>query len=107
MCEIINESSIETNDIINILKTIFDPDINYNIYDMGLIYKVIINDFDIKILMTLTSINCPEADNLPLQLKNALENNFFNYNINVEITFEPLWTVDNMTEEIQLRLGLL
>jgi len=95
--------------IIEALKCVFDPDIHYSIYDMGLIYEIHIEKEKIHIIMTLTSVNCPAAESLPADVKLELElvSGFENWDISVEVVFEPNWTVDNMTDEIKLRLGLL
>lgn len=61
----------------------------------------------IDVMMTLTSVNCPEAQSLPEDIKLSLEEKFPELTVSVEITFEPMWTVDNMSEEIKLSLGLL
>lgn len=107
MCEIINNSTIKSEDVISVLQTVYDPDIHYSIYDIGLIYKITINEKSIHILMTLTSVNCPEAQSIPLNVEESLKEKFPDYEIIVEMTFEPEWTVENMSEEVQLTLGLL
>lgn len=105
---IFNENkTIATQDIINILKNVFDPEIDFSVYDIGLIYGITILHEQIIILMTLTTINCPEAQTLPEMVKLAIENNFPNVTVLVELTFEPEWNVDNMNDEVKLRLGLL
>jgi metal-sulfur cluster biosynthetic enzyme len=108
LCEIINENpNIPTIKIIQILKNIFDPDIHYSVYDIGLIYKIVVNEKKINIIMTLTSINCPEAQSLPEEIEKTMKEKFPNLETSVEITFEPMWTIDNMNDEIKLSLGLL
>lgn len=107
MTDFINNSNIKTEDIIKGLQTVFDPDIHYSIYDMGLIYNIEVNNNIITITMTLTSVDCPEAQSIPQDVKNTLSKLFIDYSINVEVVFEPAWTVDNMTDEIKLGLGLL
>lgn len=107
MCIIINNSSLDTNQIISVLQTVFDPDIHYSIYDIGLIYQVTIENFTINVLMTLTSVNCPEAQTLPENVNIALKDSFPDYTVSVELTFEPEWTVENMSDEVKLGLGLL
>jgi metal-sulfur cluster biosynthetic enzyme len=102
-----NNPTIVTDDIINGLKGVFDPEIDFSVYDIGLIYEVNIQDTQIDILMTLTTINCPEAQSLPLMVKEAIEAICPQLTINVNLTFEPEWNVDNMSDEIKLRLGLL
>jgi metal-sulfur cluster biosynthetic enzyme len=105
--EIINNSPLNIDEIIRLLKNIFDPEIHYSIYDMGLIYKIEASNNNIDILMTLTTPNCPEAVSLPDKVNEVLSEAFPDYKISVEITFEPMWTVDNMTDDIKLGLGLL
>lgn len=108
LCEVINTNPhINTSDIIEVLENVFDPDIHYSVYDIGLIYKVTVDLASLNVIMTLTSVNCPEAQTLPEQIKEDLTEKFPELNINVEITFEPAWTIDNMSEEIKLSLGLL
>ena len=98
---------IYVEDIKDVLKSIFDPEIDFSIYDIGLIYEIHIDLKKIQIIMTLTSVNCPEAQYIPSKVKEELEAKFPNLNIEVEVTFEPSWTVDNMSDEIRLKLGLL
>lgn len=106
--EIIDNSNNQISlKVIDILKSIFDPEIPYSIYDIGLIYKVIINNSDMTIIMTLTSVNCPEAQTLPELVTNSLLKEFKEFNVKVDVVFEPTWTVDLMSEEILLKLGLL
>ncbi len=93
--------------IISALKKVFDPDISYNIYDMGLIYKITISEKEIKILMTLTSINCPAAQSLPDDVYEKLKFEFPNHEISVEITFSPQWTIDNLAEYVKIGLRLV
>lgn len=108
LCEVINNNiHIPTIDIIEVLQNVFDPDIHYSVYDIGLIYKVTVTDEKIDVIMTLTSVNCPEAQSLPEEIESSLKEKFPDLNIFVEITFEPMWTVDNMSDEIKLSLGLL
>lgn len=108
LCELINQNpKIADTDIIEVLQNVFDPDIHYSVYDIGLIYKVTVNDSNLDVIMTLTSVNCPEAQSLPEEIKVSLEVKFPDLIVSVEITFEPMWTVDNMSDEIKLSLGLL
>lgn len=102
-----NNPTIVTDDIINALKSVFDPEIDFSVYDIGLIYEVNIQESHIDILMTLTTINCPEAQSLPEMVKEAIEAICPQLTINVNLTFEPEWNVDNMSDEIKLRLGIL
>lgn len=93
--------------IISALKNVYDPDISYNIYDMGLIYKITISETEIKILMTLTSINCPAAQSLPDDVYEKVKFEFPNHEISVDITFTPQWTIDNLAEYVKIGLRLI
>lgn len=93
--------------IVNVLKNVFDPDISYNIYDMGLIYGITITHKKIHILMTLTSINCPAAQTLPEDVEEQLKFEFPDLEIEVEMTFDPPWTIDNLQEYVKLGLRLI
>lgn len=101
-----------TNDlgdrIVAVLKTIYDPEIPVDIFELGLIYDVFINEEnDVKILMTLTSPNCPVAETLPVEVEEKVKTLAEIKDVAVEITFDPTWTQDMMSEEAKLELGLL
>lgn len=107
-----SETTIDTEalgeKIVRVLKTIYDPEIPVDIYELGLIYDVFINEtFDVKILMTLTSPNCPVAETLPLEVEEKVKSLQEINNATVEITFEPPWDKDLISEEAKLELGLL
>ena len=94
--------------IVKVLKTIFDPEIPVDIYELGLIYDVMVNeDFDVKILMTLTSPNCPVAETLPVEVEEKIKSNDEIKDAEVEITFDPPWSQELMSEEAKLELGML
>tara|TARA_B100001996_G_scaffold105569_1_gene79491 strand:+ start:75 stop:401 length:327 start_codon:yes stop_codon:yes gene_type:complete len=94
--------------IVGVLKTIFDPEIPVDIYELGLIYDVFINeDNDVKILMTLTSPNCPVAETLPVEVEEKVKSLDEIKEVQVEITFDPPWTQDLISEEAKLELGML
>ena len=94
--------------IVGVLKTIFDPEIPVDIYELGLIYDVFINeDNDVKILMTLTSPNCPVAETLPVEVEEKVKSLDEIKNVQVEITFDPPWTQDLISEAAKLELGML
>ena len=94
--------------IVGIIKTIFDPEIPVDIYELGLIYDVFVNqDMDVKVLMTLTSPNCPVAETLPMEVEEKIRSIEEVRNAEVEITFDPTWTQDMMSEEAKLELGSL
>ena len=97
----------EFNDTINLgdnvvkkLKGIYDPEIPVDIYELGLIYDVMINeDNEVKILMTLTSPNCPVAESLPREVEEKVQTIDAVKSCEVEITFDPPWSKDLMSEE--------
>jgi FeS assembly SUF system protein len=94
--------------IVRVLKTIYDPEIPVDIYELGLIYDVMVNtDYDVKILMTLTTPNCPVAESLPREVEERVKSLDKVNDCEVEITFDPPWTQDLMSEEAKLELGML
>ena len=94
--------------IVKALKTVFDPEIPVNIYDLGLIYKVEVDDAGIATIdMTLTTPNCPAADFIMEDVKMKVESVKDITAVNVNLVFEPVWERDRMSEEAKLELGLL
>ena len=94
--------------IVGVLKTIFDPEIPVDIYELGLIYDVFVNeDADVKILMTLTTPNCPVAETLPREVEEKVKSLDEVKDAEVEITFDPPWSQELMSEEAKLELGML
>jgi FeS assembly SUF system protein len=94
--------------IVDMLKTIYDPEIPVDIFELGLIYDVMVSENnDVKILMTLTSPNCPVAETLPVEIEEKVKTIEEVGNAEVEITFDPMWTQDMMSEEAKLELGFL
>ncbi len=94
--------------IIEKLKEVYDPEIPVNIYDIGLIYEINVSDTgQAHILMTLTSPNCPVAESLPMEAKEKAGEAEGVTGVEVELTFEPPWTMDMLTEEAKLELGML
>jgi FeS assembly SUF system protein len=94
--------------IVRALKTIYDPEIPVDIYELGLIYDVFVNeDNDVKVIMTLTTPNCPVAESMPLEVEEKVKSINEVNNAKVELTFEPAWTKDLMSEEAKLELGFL
>ena len=107
-----NENNIDINalgeKIVRVLKTIFDPEIPVDIYELGLIYDVFVNeDYEVKILMTLTTPNCPVAETLPLEVEEKVKSLDEVKNAEVEITFDPPWSQDLMSDEAKLEIGIL
>ena len=96
------------NKIVKVIKTIYDPEIPVDIYELGLIYDVLINENnDVKIIMTLTTPNCPVADSLPLEVENKVKSIEEVNDAKVKLTFDPPWNRDLMSEEAKLELGFL
>lgn len=98
---------IETK-AVEMLKTVFDPEIPVNVYDLGLIYKIDVKDnMDLYVDMTLTAPNCPAADFIIEDIHQKLESIHGVGQVFVELVFEPEWTKDMMSEEAKLDLGFM
>lgn len=94
--------------IIQVLKTIHDPEIPVDIYELGLIYKIDVDEnMDVLILMTLTAPNCPVAESLPMDVEQAVRQTEGVNNVQIQLTFEPAWSPDKLSDEAKLTLGLL
>lgn len=94
--------------IVEVLKSIYDPEIPVDIYELGLIYDVLVNtEYEVKILMTLTTPNCPVAESLPQEVEEKVKSMDIVKDCEVEITFDPPWTHELMSEEAKLELGML
>lgn len=93
--------------IVAMLKTVFDPEIPVNIYDLGLIYRIDANDGDVVLDMTLTAPNCPAAEFIMEDVKMKIESVEGVKTVTVNLVFEPEWDRSMMSEEAQLELGLL
>jgi len=95
-------------EIIKVLKSVYDPEIPVDIYELGLIYDVQISeDGDVKIIMTLTTPNCPVAESLPQEVKDKVGEVEGVKSVDLELTFEPSWNKDMMSEEAKFELGML
>lgn len=95
-------------EIIRVLKTVYDPEIPVDIYELGLIYDVQISEeANVKIIMTLTSPNCPVAESLPQEVKDKVKEVENVNEVDLELTFEPTWNKDMMSEEAKFELGML
>ena len=100
-------SKIET-EIVGVLRSIYDPEIPVNVFDLGLIYEIDVdNDYMVKVTMTLTAPNCPMADDIvnEVQIKVAQISDVKGSDVN--LVFEPPWDKSMMSEEAMLELGLL
>ena len=94
-------------EIVSALKTVFDPEIPADIYELGLIYKVDIkDDRSVDVMMTLTTPNCPAAGELPQMVENAVASVPGVGVVNVNLVWEPAWTPDRMTDEARLVLNM-
>ena len=99
---------ISRDKIITTLKEIYDPEIPVDIYELGLIYDITIYPLNnVHVLMTLTSPNCPAAESLPTDVKTKLEELEATNEVDVELTFDPPYSPDMMSEEAKLELGFL
>ena len=96
------------NKIINVLKAIFDPEIPVDVYELGLIYEIKIDDqFHVEIIMTLTSPNCPVAESMPKEVEDKVGEVHGVKSSKVNIVFDPPWDKDMMSEEAKLDLGMI
>ena len=96
-----------THDIVAALKTVFDPEIPADIYELGLIYKVDIkDDRSVDVVMTLTTPNCPAAGELPQMVENAVASVPGVGVVNVNLVWEPAWSPDRMSDEARLVLNM-
>ncbi len=94
--------------IINVCKNVFDPEIPVNIYELGLIYETKVSpEGKVDVLMTLTTPNCPVAESLPAQVKEEIGYLTGVTEVDLELTFEPPWDMEMMSEEAKLELGML
>ena len=103
-------NKIELEDkVVEMLKTVFDPEIPVNVYDLGLIYRIELNDdlTQLDVDMTMTAPSCPMADFIVEDVRQKLENIDALTTVNVNLVFEPEWTQDMMTEEARLELGMM
>ena len=95
--------------VIELLRTVYDPEIPVNIYDLGLIYRIEVSDdcTGLAVDMTLTAPNCPIADDVVAQVREAVADVPGVKDVQVDLVFEPEWTTDRMSEEAKLELGML
>ena len=103
----VEETERLTHDIVAALKTVFDPEIPADIYELGLIYKVDIkDDRSVAVEMTLTTPNCPAAEELPTMVENAVASIPGVGKVDISIVWEPAWTPDRMSDEARLVLNM-
>ena len=95
-------------DVVAVLCEIYDPEIPVNIYELGLIYDVqVSDDYDVRVLMTFTTPNCPVVESLPVEIKEKIEKIKIIKSATIEITWDPPWDKSMMSEEAKLELGFL
>lgn len=94
--------------IVEVLRTIYDPEIPVNIYDLGLVYEINVDEENnVHILMTLTAPACPIAGSLPAYVESKVRALEGVKDVRVQLTWDPPWTPERMSEEARLRLGLM
>ena len=99
--------NLNESNIIEALKTVYDPEIPVNIYDLGLIYKIELNkSFDVKITMTLTTPNCPVAGEMPSLVANSIKKLEGFNSVNVNLVWDPPWNKDMMSDDAKLALDM-
>ena len=94
------------DDIINAIKTVYDPEIPVNIWDLGLVYGIDINENGVVITMTFTSPTCPMMEELMMQLKEAVQMAVGDTDVRVELVWDPPWDLSKMSDEARLELDL-
>jgi len=105
--ESINQTIIEA-DVVEALRTCFDPEIPVNIYEMGLIYSVKVDEAgSVQIEMTLTSPHCPAAQSIPAEVEGKVRQIAGVTEVNIDIVWEPPWDQSKMSEAARLQLGML
>ena len=103
-----NENTTIEEKIVKMLRTVYDPEIPVNVYDLGLIYNVEVDDEkNEKIEMTLTAPNCPAADFIVEDVRMKIESIEDVKSVDIQLVFEPEWDKDMMSEEAKLELGFL
>ena len=103
-----SENNLLKDEIIQALQSVYDPEIPVSIYELGLIYKIdISDDSDVNITMTLTTPNCPEAQSIPEKVADTVLLVNGVKDVKVQITWEPPWSQEKMTEAAKLELGLI
>lgn len=107
MSEVATETEIKQG-IIDAIKTVFDPEIPVNIYDLGLIYEInVFPTNEVEIVMTLTSPNCPAAGTLPGEVEQKAKSVAGVKDVTIELVFDPAWNQEMMSEEAKLELGFM
>ncbi|MBP3316696.1 MAG: DUF59 domain-containing protein [Alphaproteobacteria bacterium] len=97
---------VARDDVIGAIKTVYDPEIPVNVWDLGLIYNIDISDKEILITMTFTSPTCPMMEELMTQLKDVVQNVSGDTPVRVELVWDPPWDLSRMSDEARLELDL-
>ena len=97
---------VKEDDVIAALKQCYDPEIPVNVYDLGLVYEISIKNGDVTVIMTLTSPFCPVTDYMVEDIKGKIKELSSADNVDLQITFDPPWDKNRMTEEAKAQLGL-
>ncbi|MDW2995226.1 MAG: iron-sulfur cluster assembly protein [Alphaproteobacteria bacterium] len=98
--------TVTKDEIIAALKTVYDPEIPVNIWDMGLIYDIDISDTDVVLKMTFTSPTCPMMEELLEQVRVAVQNVAHNMNVRVDLVWDPPWDLSRMSDAARIELDL-
>ena len=102
------EQELLKESVINVIKSCYDPEIPVNIWELGLIYSVDVDeDNNMRIVMTLTAPNCPVAESLPAEVREKVKGIQGVENVKLELVFDPPWNMQMMSEEAKLELGFL
>ena len=103
-----NDSKSLKERVVDTLKTVFDPEIPVNIYELGLIYELDVSpEGQARVVMTLTSPNCPVAESLPAEVQQKIKAVEGVSEVKFELTWEPAWSPEKMTEAARLQLGMV
>ena len=103
---IVSKNLITEEEIVNCIKTVMDPEIPVNLYDLGLIYSINIENNNVAIEMTLTNPNCPVAGQMPENVAKAIEQIYGLRSIEVKLVWKPTWSKDLMSEDAKLALDI-
>jgi FeS assembly SUF system protein len=102
------EVSLLENEVIDMLRTVFDPEIPVNVYDLGLIYDVVVDpQANVRVVMTLTSPACPVAETLPGEVEDRIRLIPRVRSAQVELTWDPPFSLDRVSDDVKLMLGLI
>ena len=105
--DVVSKNIIKEEEVIDCIKTVMDPEIPVNLYDLGLIYNIELSkNYDVKIIMTLTTPNCPVAGEMPLMVAKSIKNLKGFKSVDVHLVWEPSWTKDMMSEDAKLALDI-